>query len=145
MCQEQMHKRARMKRADEKVVGADHRLSQPVKKVNQSSQSACPRLREHKWTCRWAGVPSFSLPCSLIQGSSGSWVLLALARPPGMQKETLSLSAVLFRHLERELWKKGKCAWVRTGLLWILTSGSWPPTFGEECLCFMTAEPVQVS
>lgn len=33
-------------------------------------------------------VPSISLPCSLIQGSSGSWVLLALARPPGMQKET---------------------------------------------------------
>lgn len=83
-------------------------------------------------------VPSFSLPCSLIQGSSGSWVLLVLARPPGMQKEMLSLSAVLFRHLERELWKKGKCAWVRTGLLWILASGSWPPTFGEECSCFMT-------
>lgn len=85
MCQEQMHKRARMKRADEKVVGADHRLSQPVKKVNQSSQSACPRLREHKWTCRWAGFPpsrclAHSFRAAVVAGFCYRWHVLQACR-----------------------------------------------------------------
>lgn len=43
-----------------------------------------------------------------VQASTRSWVLLVLAQDPGVKKEALSSSAILFQDLERELLKKDK-------------------------------------